>query len=539
MCMLARDKRQHTWAPRCPWSRRANALCSVMLLLCATTGCAVGPNFVRPNSPPVTHYSRGTDPTETPVADGAAQHFSLGTKVSADWWRLFKSAQLDAVMAEAIANNPGLEAAQASLRGSEDNLRSGYGIFYPQINADAAATRQRYSPLKVGENVPGSVFNLFTLSATVSYALDVFGGQRRMIEGLGAERDVARATAQATFLTLSANIVNTVIAKAAYQAEIEATQQLIELQGEQVKLAEVQAQAGTVAYSTVLSLRSQLASYEAAIPQLEQKLVQSDDLLAALAGRVPSEWSAPEVGLADLVLPSDLPVSLPSELVRQRPDILASEATAHAASANIGVATAALLPNITLSGSVGTNSTSMHGLFGPNARFWSLGANATAPVFEGGTLWFRRKAAIDTYQQAMALYRQTVLYAFAQVADTLRALDHDAAALRADAEGLATAEQALHLVQVNYEAGLATYLDVLNADAQSHQARIADVQAIAVRHQDTVALFAALGGGWWSRADPLDTAHAPHDSASSRRALYDASAVASPGISNDNDSQHE
>ena len=230
------------------------------------TGCAVGPNFVRPNSPPVTHYSRGTDPTESSVADGGAQHFNLGAKVDADWWRLFKSAQLDAVMAEAIANNPGLEAAQASLRGSEDNLRSGYGIFYPQINADAGATRQRYSPLKVGENLPGSVFNLFTLSATVSYALDVFGGQRRMIEGLGADRDLARATAQATFLTLSANIVNTVIAKAAYRAEIEATQQLIELQGEQVKLAEVQAQAGTVAYSNVLSLRSQLASYEAAIP---------------------------------------------------------------------------------------------------------------------------------------------------------------------------------------------------------------------------------------------------------------------------------
>ena len=262
-------------------------------------------------------------------------------------------------------------------------------------------------------------------------------------------------------------------------------------------------------------------------------------MLATLAGRVPSEWSPPEVGLADLVLPSDLPVSLPSELVRQRPDILASEATAHAASANIGVATAALLPNITLSGSAGTNSTSMHGLFGPNARFWSLGANATAPVFEGGTLWFRRRAAIDVYQQAMALYRQTVLSAFAQVADTLRGLDHDAAALRADAEGLATAEQALHLVQVNYEAGLVTYLDVLNADTQYHQAKIADVQAIAVRYQDTVALFAALGGGWWSRADPLDTAHVPHDSVSSRRALYDASGVASPGVSKDNDSKHE
>jgi NodT family efflux transporter outer membrane factor (OMF) lipoprotein len=489
-------------------------LCSGMLLLCAATGCAVGPNFVRPKSPPVMHYSNGTDPQETPVAGGVAQHFTVGANISADWWRLFNSPQLDAVVAEAIAHNPGLEAAQANLRASEDNLRSGYGIFYPQIDAAAGATRQRYSALKIGENVPGSVFNLFTLSASVSYALDIFGGQRRLIEGLRAESDVAGATEQATYLALSANIVNTVIAKAAYREEIAVTQELINLQRDQVKLAEVQAQAGTVPYSNVLSLRSQLAAYEAAIPQLEQKLVQSDDLLATLAGRVPSEWSPPELDLADLVLPSDLPVSLPSELVRQRPDILVSEAMAHAASANIGVATAALLPNITLSGNAGTNSTSMGTLFGPNAKFWSLGANATAPVFEGGTLWFRRKAAINAYQQAMALYRQTVLSAFAQVADTLRALDHDAAALRADGAALATAEQALHLVQANYEAGIATYLDVLNADMQYQQARNADVQATAVRYQDTVALFTALGGGWWSRADALDTARTPREPAS-------------------------
>jgi NodT family efflux transporter outer membrane factor (OMF) lipoprotein len=434
--------------------------------------------------------------------DGSAQKFSPGAQLAADWWHLFGSSKLDEVISGAIANNPGLQAAQASLRASQDNLRSGYGIFYPTIDADAAATRERYSPANLGERSPGSVFNLFTLSASVSYALDLFGGQRRLVEGLRAGADVAHATERATYLTLSSNIVNTVIAKAAYRAEIDASEQLIALQKQQVQLAEVQAHAGTVPYSNVLSLRSQLASYEAAIPQLEQKLAQSDDLLATLAGYTPAEWTAPEVGLADLTLPADLPVSLPSDLVRQRPDILAAEATAHAASANVGVTTAALFPSVTLSGGLeaATNSTST--LFPANGRAWSVGANATAPLFEGGTLWFRRKAAIDSYQQAVALYRQTVLSAFEQVADTLRALDHDAETLGAEEAALAAAKEALHLIQANYEAGLSTYLDVLTADALYHQAQIAELQAIAVRYQDAVALFAALGGGWWSAQAP-------------------------------------
>ncbi len=469
-----------------------------LALLSALPGCAVGPDFLRPDAPPATHYSNGADAEATASVDGTAQHFATGTKLAADWWRLFKSPQLDAVISDAIANNPGLEAAQASLRQSQNNLRSGYGIFYPDIDAEGGAMRQRYTPIKGGQNLPASVFNLFTLSATVSYALDVFGGERRLVEGLGAEVDAARATEQATYLALSSNIANTVIAKAAYRAEIEATEQLIELQKEQVGLAEVQAQAGTVPYSTVLSLRSQLASYQATIPQLQQKLTQSDDLLATLAGHTPAEWKAPQVAMADLALPSELPVSLPSDLVRQRPDILAAEAAAHAASANIGVATAALLPSVTLSGSLGTNGTSTANLFAANGNFWSIGAGAAEPLFDGGTLWFKRKAAIDNYREAMAAYRQTVLSAFGQVADTLRALDHDAAVLQAEEEALTTAEQALHLVHANYQAGLATYLDVLNADAQDHQAKIAELQAIAVRYQDTVALFAALGGGWWN-----------------------------------------
>ena len=471
------------------------------VLSCTLVGCAVGPNFHRPEAPAVSHYAVGADPESTLSAQGTAQRFDRDTPVEADWWHLFQSPQLDEAMREALSHNPGLVAAQASLRASQDNLRSGYGIFFPSVDGEVGAVRERYSPITLGPAgrvTPSSLFNLFTLSSSVSYALDVFGGQRRLVEGLHAEVDVAHADAQATYLTLAVNVANTVIAAAAYRAEIEATRQLIELQKQQVDIANVQAQAGTVPYSNVLSLRSQLASYEAMIPQFAQKLAQSGDLLAALAGHVPADYSPPTVRLEDLVLPERLPLSVPSDLIRQRPDILAAEATAHAASANIGVATAALLPSVTLSGGLAASTTSLNNLVPANGHAWSIGAGATAPIFEGGTLWFKRKAAIDDYQQAIALYRQVVLGAFEQVADTLRALDHDAQILAAEDEALSTAAQALHLVQTNYEAGIATYLDVLLADTQFHQAQLADLQAIATRYQDTVALYAALGGGWWN-----------------------------------------
>lgn len=470
-----------------------------ILLICCAAGCAVGPDFKPPVAPPVSHYSSGADPAGTAAAQGATQHFVPGADVAPDWWRLFKSPQVDSVVEMALANNPGLEAARASLRQSENSLRSGYGIFYPSVNVDAAATRQRNSPVRTGEPLPSSLFNLFTLSASASYALDLFGGQRRAVEGLGAQVEIQRATEQGTYLALIANIVNTVVASAAYRAQIQATGELIGLQRQQVKLAQVQAAAGTVPYSNVLSLQSQRASVEATIPQLQQKLAQSEDLLATLAGYVPAQWHPPEVTLSDLTLPADLPVSVPSALVRQRPDILAAEAAAHAASANIGVATAAMFPSVTLSGSYSFNGTTTNTLFAENGRSWGFGSDIGAPLFEGGTLWYRRKAAVSTYEQAMALYRQTVLSAFGQVADILRALDHDAATLQAQDEALSTAKEALHLVEINYEAGLNTYLDVLGADAQYHQAVINDLQATAARYQDTVALYVALGGGWWGR----------------------------------------
>lgn len=479
-------------------ARRFAACAALFSMLSA---CAVGPDFLRPPAPAETHYASGADPTATLPASGVAQRFAPGGKVAADWWRLFNAPKIQAVLDEAVRSNPGLQAAQASLRASQNNLRSGYGVFFPQVEGDAHGEREKFSAASIGENSPPSIFNLFTLSASVTYALDVFGGERRTVEALGAQVDYERATEQATYLALTSNIVNTMIAKAAYRAQVDTTERLVGMQKEQVGLAEIQANSGTAPYANVLSLRSQLASYEATIPQLEQKITQADDLLATLAGHAPADWQPPEITLADIALPSQPPVSLPSDLVRQRPDILAAEATAHAASADIGVATAALLPSITLSGTYGTNNTKLNNLFAANSNFGSIGAGLSAPLFEGGTLWFRRKAAIDTYDQAMASYRETVLAAFAQVADTLRALEHDAAALATDDEAVATAEQALQLIQANYQAGIATYLDVLNADAQFHQAQISELQAVALRYQDTVALFTALGGGWWNRGD--------------------------------------
>ncbi len=484
MCMSAENSRRGALA---------------LVLLSTLGGCAVGPDFTPPTAPAIDHYTTGADPKTTLAVDGAEQRFAPGAALSAEWWKLFASEKIDAIVAQAIAANPTVAGAAASLQQSEYALRAGYGVFFPSAEADAVAARQRYSGLKVGQDTPGTIFNLFTLSASVSYAVDVFGGERRMVEGLDAAVDNQRDALLAAELTISANVINTMIAKAAYQAELDATQGIIAVEREQATLAQVKANAGTAPYSNVLSIESQLDSFEAAIPGLQQKITQADDLLATLVDRTPAEWQAPALSFDELTLPTALPMSLPSALVRQRPDILASEANLHQASAGIGVATAALLPSLSLDAGYGANNTATNDLFVKNASFWSFGANITQPLFEGGTLWFRRKEAIAQFDQAAASYRQTVLSAFAQVADTLRALEHDAAALEAQNRAVAAATEALHLVQSNYQAGLTDYASVLIADGQFHQATISALEARARRYQDTVALFVALGGGWWNR----------------------------------------
>jgi NodT family efflux transporter outer membrane factor (OMF) lipoprotein len=469
-----------------------------LIPLFCIVGCAVGPNFVRPKPPAVEGYTHGAEPTVTASADGQVQRFEKGGLVVADWWRLFGSPEIDAVLEEALAKNQTLQAAQASLRQSQESLRAGYGVFFPQFDASFNATRQKFSPARFGQASPSLIFNLFTLAATVNYTLDVFGRERRAVEGLQAQADFQRYTVLATYLTLTGNVVNTAIAQAAYKAQIRATEEMVRLLRDQVRITETQAKAGTVPYANVLSVRSQLASTEATLPPLQQKRSQTEHLLATLAGRTPAEWTPREIDLEDLKLPGDLPVSLPSDLVRQRPDILSAEVQLHNASANIGVATAALFPTVTLDGAYGLNNTSIKDLFKKASTYWSLAGDASTPLFHGGTLWFQRKAAKEAYQQSLANYRQTVLSAFAQVADTLRALEHDAEALRAESQALDSAEEALRLIQTNYQAGLVSYLQVLIADNQYYQAKIGYLQAVAQRLQDTVALFVALGGGWWN-----------------------------------------
>lgn len=467
-------------------------------MLAVLGGCAVGPDFQRPTPPQTERYTRDALPAATAVADGRAQRFATGTALTADWWQLFKSPSLDAVVRQALASNPTLEASVASLHQSQHNLRAGYGVFFPQLGAQAAAVRERTAPAQDGLKTPGSVFNVVTLGGTVGYALDLFGGERRAVEGLQAQADYQRYLTEAAYVSLTANVVNACVARAAYRAEVQATEQLLALQNQQLRTTQVQITAGTAAYADVLNLESLIAANEATLAPLKQRISQTEDLLATLEGVVPSQVSLPDIDLNSLSLPQDLPLSVPSDLVRQRPDVLASEMQLHAASAAIGVATAAMLPSITLSGDYGAAGPRLNALSVASGRFWDIGPSATIPLFQGGRLWNGRKAAIDAYQASQASYRQTVLDAFAQVGDSLQALQHDAEALQAQADSQHAAAEALKLVQVSYRAGLVAYLDVWTADVQYHQASIAYLQAVAQRYQDTVALFVALGGGWWT-----------------------------------------
>ncbi|MGD0905820.1 MAG: efflux transporter outer membrane subunit, partial [Terracidiphilus sp.] len=367
--------------------QRGAGLGAILALL---GGCAVGPDFVRPAPPDTDRYTREAQPEATVAADGQAQHFTPGAAIAADWWRLFQSAPLDAVVQQAISNNPTLQAAEASLRQSQDNLRAGYGLYFPQGQAGISATRQRTAPAEQGSQSSGSVFNLFTASGTISYTLDVFGGKRRTVEGLRAQAGSQRYETKAAYLALTANVVNTSIARAAYAAQIRATEQLIELERQQLQLAETQVRA-----------RGLIAANQALLAPLKQNTSQAEHLLAMLEGVLPSKANLPDIDLASLSLPADLPLSLPSDLVNQRPDILSAEALMHVASANIGIATAAMFPSFSLSGTYGGASTTLANLSAVS-KFWSIGPTATTPVFQGNSLWYVRRASIDAYLQSQA-----------------------------------------------------------------------------------------------------------------------------------------
>ncbi len=476
-------------------SAMSHAAASLCLLLAS---CAVGPDFKRPSAPEVTEYTSASLPASTVDADGQTQNFVSNTGLPADWWRMFASPDINDMVGRAMKGNPTVAAAEASLRQSQDNLRAGYGLFFPQVDLGAGGTRERVAPVLQGLPTPGSIFNVVTLSGSIVYALDVFGGQRRAVEGLGARRDYARFEMAAARLALQANVVDTAVARAAYASQIDSTEHMLQLESLQLRQTEHQVDSGVLGYASVLAVRGQMSQTEAQLAQLRVKFDQAGHLLVNLQGEFPARLALPDIGFDSITLPRDLPLALPSDLVRRRPDILASEATLHSASADIGVATAAMFPSISLTGDAGAAGSSLHDLPGDNGKFWSAGAGVSVPVFHGGSLWFGRKAAIDAYDAAAANYRQTVLGAFTDVANQLKALEHDAETVKAQGILRDTAQETLDLLLANYNAGMVSYIDVLTAEVQLEQANVAHVSAAAQRQQDTVALFAALGGGWWT-----------------------------------------
>lgn len=470
---------------------------SAIALLCAAlSACAVGPDFHRPDPPP----GENVLPVDARpfVADGHGQRFDEHAELPAQWWRAFASPDIDQLVADALAGSPGLASARATLRQSQDSLRAGYGVFLPEVDAAANASRQK-SVIDLGHGLtPVGPYNLGTLGASVSYVPDLFGGQRRTIEALGASVDEQRADLLAAYLSLTSNVVNTGIARAGYQAQRDALLDVTQMQARQIAVAQVQYDAGMAPYSAVLALRSVRSTNEAAVAALEQRLDQSDHLLAQLCGRTPAQFGARSIALERIALPGELPLAVPSALARRRPDILAAEAVLHRASAQIGVATADLFPSLTLGGTGGASHSTISDLLHAGTRYWSAQASLAGSVFNGGSQWYTRKSAIDAYDAALGQYQETVLVALQQVADTMRALDHDAQALRAQADALDAARENTSLVHAGFEAGTAAYLDVLSADAQYQQARLGYLGAVAQRLQDTVALYAALGGGWWN-----------------------------------------
>jgi NodT family efflux transporter outer membrane factor (OMF) lipoprotein len=477
-------------------------------LACLTiAGCAVGPDFKPPAPPAVADASRPYTPAPLPAqtasapgTGGAAQRWVSTQDVPALWWQMFRSPALDALVRSAFENSPTLASAQAALRQAQALYEADAGSRqWPAVTGSVGATRQKSS--QVASGVPGGVtYSLYNASVNVSYTLDAFGATRRDLEGQLAAVDYQRFQLEAANLTLSANLVTTAIQEASLRAQRRATEDVIAAETESLKVVQRQAEIGAIARSVVLAQQAQLAQTRATLPALDKALAQTRHQLAVYAGRAPADGGLPEFTLDSLQLPEDLPLSLPSALARQRPDIQASEALLHQASAQVGVATANLYPQITLSGSVGAQTNQLDKLFTGPASAWSLGASLLAPIFNGGALQARRTAAEAAYDQAAAQYRQTVLNAFLNVANTLQALDSDAQALRAQADAESLARQSLELTQQQYRAGAVSYLALLDSQRSYQQTRIGLVQAQAARFADTAALFQALGGGWWNRS---------------------------------------
>ena len=469
-------------------------------VLCSA--CAVGPDFKRPPPPKTDRFTVQPLPMNTVTTDtfaGASQSYAPGGQVSARWWTLYGSAALDALVDQAFKANPTVQSAQAALREAHENELAAWGVLAPAIDAAGSAERQRIAGGEFGPDAPAAVYNLYNASVKVSYALDFWGASRRELEALRAQRDYQRYTLEAAYLTLACNVVTTAIAEASLRAQIATTEQVVDASGKHLEVVKKQRRLGGASAADVLAQQAELSQDRTTLPNLRDQLERQRSLLATLLGQVPSEQPDVAFQLSDLHLPESIPVSLPSQLVSQRPDVRQQEELLHQASAQIGVATANMLPQISLSASYGGTSITADTLFNPVNRAWTASAGVTQPIFHGGQLLHQRRAAVAAYDEAAAQYRETVLTAFRNVADSLRALSDDADTLNAQSEAAQTAAASLALTDRQYALGAVSFLTLLNAQRVENQARTLLIQAQAARYADTAALFQALGGGWWNR----------------------------------------
>jgi NodT family efflux transporter outer membrane factor (OMF) lipoprotein len=474
-----------------------------LVLAALLAGCTVGPDFKKPGPPNVTGYTQGAPLVRTVSAQGAfgaAQRFVDDMDIPGQWWTLFHSRPLNDLIEQSIKANPNLAAAQAALRQARENVAAQKGAWYPQVSAGFSASRNltptaAVSPASATGN---PYFSLITPQLNLSFVPDVFGANRRAVESLEAQAENSRFQLEATYVTLTANVVTGALQESSLRGQIAAAQETIKVESDLLAILRKQYGLGQISMADVAAQEAALAQARLALPPLQKQLEQQRDALTALAGRFPSEDVEARFQLADLKLPEDVPVTLPSKLVEQRPDVRAAEETLHAASAQIGMAVAARLPQITLTANLGNSASSFSNLFTPGTNFWTLAGGLTAPIFEGGTLLHKQRAAEAGFDQAAAQYKNTVLTAFQNVADVLHALRSDADALAAAVAAEQAAATSLAIVRKQLELGQVAYLALLNAEQAYQVTKLAVVQAQAARLTDTAGLFQALGGGWWN-----------------------------------------
>ena len=508
----------------------------VLLVACAAliSSCAVGPRYDKPAAPVNAEYAPTPLPlssASTPIHGGEEQQLISGRDIPFEWWELFQSAPLNSLVVKALAANPTITAAQAALAQAQELVYAQRGLYLPSVAAVYQAERHKIPGNLTNDNAPGVQGNGDNLSAplqdpnnypytaplyytfqtaelTVGFVPDVFGGNRRQVESLAAQTDAQRFALEATYITLASNVVAAAIQEASLRAQIDATRQIIAANQTSLRILRDQFRLGLAMRIDVAAQETALAQAMATLPPLEKQFEQTRDLIRALVGNLPSEDVPETFELEALQLPRELPLSLPARIIEQRPDVRAAESQLHAANAEVGVAVAAMFPQFSITASGGGNADQFAWMFRHGGPFWNLVGNVTQPIFQGGTLLHRKRAATEALKQAAAQYQSTVIAAYQNVADTLHATLSDAETLAALVAAETAAKVTYDLTRRQLEVGYVNYLAVLGAQVAYQQALLSRVQAQANRYGDTVALFQALGGGWWNRGGPKAAAGA-------------------------------